>query len=111
MSNSRRKTPLDHAPSQIIRGGQIQASYSTQEVAVFRDNPLIEALPRTLSPQEVTDYLLQLPPYKDESIEMSQVARLQMTETAREFFVPNGKHLTVYYAITNMILRGYVRRN
>jgi hypothetical protein len=42
---------------------------------------------------------------------MSQVARLQMTETAREFFVPNGKHLTAYYAITNMIRRGYVRRN
>jgi hypothetical protein len=42
---------------------------------------------------------------------MSQVARLQMTETAREFFVPHGKHLTVYYAITNMIRRGYIRRN
>src|SRR6185312_5186822 len=28
-----------------------------------------------------------------------------------EFFVPNGKHLTVYYAISNMIRRGYVRRN
>lgn len=111
MSSSRRKTPLDHAPSQIIRGGQIQANYSAQELPVFRNNPLIEALPRTFSPQEATEYLLQLPPYPDESVEMSQVARLQMTETAREFFVPNGKHLTVYYAITNMILRGYVRRN
>lgn len=77
----------------------------------FRDNPLNESLPLTLTPQEVTEYLLQLPPYSDKDIEMTQVARLQMTETAREFFVPNGKHLTVYYAITNMIRRGYVRRN
>lgn len=42
---------------------------------------------------------------------MSPVSRLHMTETAREFFVPNGKHLTVYYAISNLIRRGYVRRN
>jgi hypothetical protein len=87
------------------------AEYLAQEVPQFRDNPLNEALPQTFTPQEVTEYLLQLPPFSDMDLEMSQVARLQMTETAREFFVPNGKHLTVYYAITNMIRRGYVRRN
>jgi hypothetical protein len=96
---------------EIIRGAQIRAEYLTQEVPQFRENPLSEALPPTLTPQEVTEYLLQLPPYSDRDREMSQVARLQMTETAREFFVPNGKHLTIYYAITNMIRRGYIRRN
>ncbi len=96
---------------EIIRGAQIMAEYSTQEVPQFRDNPLNEALPITLTPREVTEYLLQLPPYSDKDRELDQVARLQMTETAREFFVPNGKHLTVYYAITNMIRRGYIRRN
>lgn len=87
------------------------AEYLPQEVPDFRDNPLTESLPPTFTIGEITEYLLQLPPYADEDREMSQVARLQMTEAAREFFVPNGKHLTVYYAITNMIRRGYVRRN
>lgn len=111
MSRSRRSIPLEQPPAEIIRGAQMRAEYLAQEVPQFRDNPLNEALPPTFTPQEVTEYLLQLPPYSDKNLEMSQVARLQMTETAREFFVPNGKHLTVYYAITNMIRRGYVRRN
>jgi hypothetical protein len=111
MSRKSRGTPLEQPPAEIIRGAQIVAEYLAQEVPQFRDNPLSEALPPTLTPREITEYLLQLPPYSDKDREMSQVARLQMTETAREFFVPNGKHLTVYYAITNMIRRGYVRRN
>lgn len=111
MSRKRFNLPLEHPPAEIIRGAQIAADYLIQEVPDFRGNPLIEGLPPTLTPREVTEYLLHLPPYSDRDREMSQVARLQMTETAREFFVPNGKHLTVYYAITNMIRRGYVRRN
>jgi hypothetical protein len=102
---------LQQPPSEIIRGAQIMAEYSAQEVPQFRDNPLNEALPPTLTPGQVAEYLLQLPPYSDKDREMSEVGRLHMTETAREFFVPNGKHLTVYYAISNMIRRGYVRRN
>jgi len=108
MSRTRRSLPLEQPPVEIIRGAQITAEYLTQELPVFRDNPLIEAQPPTLTPSEVTEYLLQLPPYSDKDREMSLVGRLQMTETAREFFVPNGKHLTVYYAFTNMIRRGYV---
>lgn len=111
MSRKRSSIQLEQPPAEIIRGAQIMAEYIAQEVPQFRDNPLNEALPPTLTPREVTEYLLQLPPYSDKDREMSQVARLQMTETAREFFVPNGKHLTVYYAITNMIRRGYIRRN
>jgi hypothetical protein len=111
MSRKRRSIQLEQPPAEIIRGAQIIAEYLTQEVPQFRDNPLNEALPPTLPPREITEYLLQLPPYSDKDCEMSQVARLQMTETAREFFVPNGKHMMVYYAVINMIRRGYVRRN
>lgn len=111
MSIKRQNGQLERPPVEIIRGAQIMAQYYSQEVPQFRGNPLIEAIPTTLTPDEVTDYLLQLPPYSDKDREMSQVARLQMTETAREFFVPDGKHLIVYYAITNMIRCGYVRRN
>ncbi len=111
MSRKRGSLPLAPPPVEIIRGAQITAEYLAQEVADFRDNPFTEALTPTLSPREVTEYLLQLPPYPDDVREVSQVARWQMAETAREFFVPNGKHLIVYYAITSMIRRGYVRRN
>jgi hypothetical protein len=111
MRRNRYKNQLGQTPIEIIRGAEIIAQYLPQEVSQFRDNPLNEALPHTLTPGEITEYLLQLPTYSDKDCELSQVARLQMTETAREFFVPNGKHLTVYYAITNMIRRGYIRRN
>jgi len=111
MKRKRPRTALQQPPAEIIRGAQIVAEYLPQEVPQFRDNPLTEALPPTLAPNEVTEYLLQLPPYSVKDRRMSQVSRLHMTETAREFFVPNGKHLTAYYAISNMIRRGYVRRN
>jgi hypothetical protein len=111
MSRKGRKSPLEQPPAEIIRGAQVMAEYLDQEVPQYRGNPLIEATPPVLTPREVTEYLLQLPAYSDAYCEMSLVARVQMTETAREFFVPNGKHLTVYYAIMNMIRRGYVRRN
>jgi hypothetical protein len=111
VSSKKRGNPIELPPAQIIRGAQITAEYLAQEIPVFRDNPLIEAQPPPLTPVEITEYLLQLPPYSPDDRELSQVARLQLTETAREFFVPNGKHLTVYFAITNMIRRGYVRRN
>jgi hypothetical protein len=111
MSGKRFHIPLEQPPIEIVRGAQIKAEYLPQEVPLFRNNPLIEALPPTLTPPEVTEYLLQLPPYSEKDLKMSPVARLQITETAREFFVPHGKHLTVYYALTNLILRGYVRRN
>ena len=111
MSRKKHSRPLEQPPTEIIRGAQIMAEYLPQEVSDFCDNPLTESLTPTLTVEEVTEYLFQLPPYADEDREMSQAARLHKTETAREFFVPNGKHLTVYYAITNMIRRGYVRRN
>src|SRR5947209_1779252 len=99
MSRTRRRVPLEQPPTEIIRGAEITAEYLAQGVPLFRGNPLNEAQPPTLTPHEVTEYLLQLPAYSDKDREMSQVDRLQMTETAREFFVPNGKHLMVYYAI------------
>ena len=111
MSDKRFRILLEQPPIEIVRGAEIKAEYLPQEVPLFRNNPLIEALPPTLTPADVTEYLLQLPPYSEKDLKMSPVARLQLTETAREFFVPQGKHLTVYYALTNLILRGYVRRN
>lgn len=111
MSRKRGRSTLEPPPAEIIRGAHIMAEYTDQEVPQYRDNPLIGTLPPVLTPREVTEYLLQLPDYSDSYREMSQVTRLQMTETAREFFVPNGKHLQIYYAIMNMIRRGYVRRN
>jgi hypothetical protein len=111
MKKSRTIRSLPQPPTEIIRGAEVIAQYSPQEVHQYSNNPLIEALPPTLTPEQVTEYLLQLPPYSNKDRKSSQVARLHMTENAREFFVPNGKHLTVYYAISNMIRRGYVRRN
>jgi hypothetical protein len=65
MSRSRRSIPLEQPPTEIIRGAQIMAEYLAQEVPQFRDNPLNEALPPALTPQEVAEYLLQLPPHSD----------------------------------------------
>jgi hypothetical protein len=111
MSKDKRSIKLEQPPQEIVRGAQMMAEYLPQAVLQFCDNPLTEALPPALTPREVTEYLLQLPPYSDKDRKLTQEYRIQMTETAREFFVPNGKHLTVYYAIMNMIRRGYIRRN
>ncbi len=78
MSRKRHSIPLEQPPTEIIRGAQIRAEYLAQEVPQFRENPLCESLPPTLTPKEVTEYLLQLPTYSDKDREMTQVARLQI---------------------------------
>lgn len=100
------------APSiEIVRGRKATAEYLVQEVPEYEGNPLIEALPPLLTKEEIVSGLTYFPPYSDEDRYRSVPARLHMLENAREFFVPHGKHLEVHYAISNMLRRGYIRRN
>ena len=105
------KQALSHLPLEIVRGMQIKAEYFEQEVPEFQNNPLTEPLPQLWTKEEVIEALSYFPPYSDEHREKSEPARLHMLENAREFFVPNGKHLEVHHAISNMLRRGYVQRN
>jgi hypothetical protein len=97
--------------TELIRGRQTIAMYLQQEVPEFEGNPLLEALPPLLTKDEVVNGLTYFPPYSDNDRQRSIPARLHMLENAREFFVPHGKHLEVHYAISNMLRRGYIRRN
>lgn len=64
MKKTKLNKHLPQPPTEIVRGAQIVAEYLKQEVPQFRDNPLIETLPPTLTPEQVTEYLFQLPPIR-----------------------------------------------
>jgi len=112
MSRMKKAKPaINPLPLELVRGKQVAAEYLVQEVPEFQGNPLIEPLPPLWTKDEVIEALTYFPPYSDEYRDKSEPARLHMLENAREFFVPNGKHLEVHHAISNMLRRGYVQRN
>jgi hypothetical protein len=105
------KNTLAEPSTELIIGRRTTAEYLNQEVPEYEGNPLIEALPPLLTKDDIVSGLTHFPPYSDEDRQRSVPARLHMLENAREFFVPHGKHIEVHYAISNMLRRGYIRRN
>jgi hypothetical protein len=99
-------------PSLLLRGEEIHdATYNYQVIEEFRNNPLIEALPDILSPEEVAQRLEFFPDYKPNCRELPMHYRLLLLENAREFFIPLSRDIELYYTIINMIRRSYIHRN
>jgi hypothetical protein len=99
-------------PSLLLRGEVVDdTTYNYQVIEEFRNNPLIEALPDILSPEEVAQRLEFFPDYKPEYREFPMHYRLLLLENAREFFIPLSRDIELYYTIINMIRRSYIHRN
>ena len=98
-------------PLSVVRGEQVNATYIEQLIQEYQDNPLIEAVPRIWTKEEVQDMLSYFPYYDAGQRELSDELRLHLLENAREFFVPQGIHYDIHLSISNMIRRGYIDRN
>jgi hypothetical protein len=99
------------APLSVIRGEQVNATYSEQLIPEYQDNPLIESLPPLWSMEEVERMLSYFPPYDPAQTQLSTEARLHLLENTREFFLPQGIHYEIHLSISNMLRRGYIDRN
>lgn len=100
-----------YSPIDIVIGEQEEANYKYQVVPAFQNNPLIEALPEVLSKEKVTESLAHFPEYSKEQRDLPEEIRILLLENAREFFLPQSRHIELYYTVASMIRWGYVNRN
>lgn len=87
------------------------ATYKKQEVADFVGNPLIEALPLILSPEETYEKLRYLPPYDEAEAVLPTHVRYHAIPRINQFFQPVMQHLDLEQRFSRLLRHGYVSRN
>lgn len=88
----------------------VQARYLEQRLPQFKGNPLVEALPPSMTEEELVNALLLMPDYKPEQREWPTAERLMMLGTLQNFMVPMLKHIELCRGLDAMLRSGYVGR-
>lgn len=88
-----------------------QAFYIEQDVADFRGNPLIEALPPILSPEEAYEKLSYYPPFDESEALLPTHIRYHAIPRINQFFQPVMQHLDLEQRFSRLLRHGYVSRN
>lgn len=88
----------------------VEASYTPQRLPHFKGNPLIEALPPTLSDEELLELFTVRPDFRPEQRDWSPSERLRMIGTLRRVLVPLRRHVELAQALDTMLRNGYVGR-
>lgn len=95
---------------QLLSPSCVQASYTPQRLPHFKGNPLIEALPPTLSDEELFELFTVRPDFSPEQRTWSPSERLRMIGTLRRVLVPLSRHVELAHALDTMLRNGYVGR-
>jgi hypothetical protein len=88
----------------------IVAQYEAQRLPQFKGNPMIEALPPSMSDEQLYDSMCALPEFTPEQRSWSKDERLQMLMTLSQFMIPLKRHLELARTIDTMMRSGYVGR-
>jgi hypothetical protein len=88
-----------------------EATYHDQELVDFQGNPLIEALPPILSPEEAFEKLSYYPEYDEKERELSDHLRYHALIRLTRFFQPVMQHLDLEQRFSRLLRHGYVARN
>ncbi|MGE7717623.1 ATP-binding protein [Priestia megaterium] len=96
--------------SDQLRERVFKAVYNKQEVADFKGNPLIEALPPILSPEEAYEKLSYYPPYDQNEIYLPTHIRYHTIPRINRFFQPVMQHLDLEQRFSRLLRHGYVSR-
>ncbi len=97
--------------SPLLRDHAVIASYREQEVAAYRGNPLIEALPAILSEHEAMVALSCYPPHREDDRQAPAHIRYHMVQSALRFFAPLPVHINLEQRISRLLRGGYEARN
>lgn len=89
----------------------IEAVYKNQEIAEYKGNPMIEALPNIKSKKEVIDDICVYPAYEDEERNLASHLKLHVIQRIFKYFQPLPMHLDLESRISRMIRQGYINRN
>lgn len=91
--------------------GIMPAIYKEQEIIDFKGNPLIEALPPILSPEEAYEKLSYYPPYDMQEANLPTHIRYHAIPRINKFFQPVMQHLDLEQRFSRLLRHGYVSRN
>lgn len=86
------------------------AEYVPQRLPQFKGNPLIEALPKSVSDEELFEMLTVHPPFAVEQREWETYERMHMLVELKNFMVPLSRHIECCRSIDSLHRGGYVGR-
>lgn len=89
----------------------VLAEYKPSEVADYRENPFIEALPPLLSKEAAVDGLAYYPPFSLNERDHEAHVRIHEIQRVFQYFQPTAKDLDLESRISRLIRQGYVSRN
>lgn len=89
----------------------VKARYTKQIIYDYKDNPLIEALPKILDKENIIDELSNYPIFNEEERELEGGLRYHITQRLFQYFQPLNRHVELYNKINLMIRQGYITRN
>ncbi|KYC88495.1 hypothetical protein B4102_4027 [Heyndrickxia sporothermodurans] len=87
------------------------ANYKQQQVVDFKGNPLIEALPEILSPEEAFDALSYYPDFDEKERFLPTHIRYHAIPRLNRFFQPVMQHLDMEQRFSRLLRHGYISRN
>lgn len=99
-------------PSLLAFKGQvIHAQYQDLLLSIYRNNPLIEALPPILSEEEAMVRLAYYPEYDPSERTLPNHLRLHLLQNIQQFVEPLPIHLDLEQRFSRMVRSGYRSRN
>lgn len=103
------ETMYQYSPSLV--GRQIEAEYMTQDIAGYKDNPFIEALPPIFEDKQVISSIAKYPEYNEEQRNLRKQIRLHLVQQISDYVEPLPAHLLVEQRLSRLIRHGYKARN
>jgi hypothetical protein len=99
-------------PEDLCRGVRVPADYHAPEIGEHAGNPLIEALPKSLTQAELRRQLQMLPAFSlAMRNEPTEIRRQSLSANLKQFFLPRRAHRKLEEAVSLMIREGYLGRN
>ena len=86
------------------------AEYKPQRLPQFKGNPLIEALPATMTDDQLFEMMTLLPEFDPVQRTWLPEERLQMLLTLSSFMIPLRRHINLARSLDSMLRSGYVGR-
>jgi GTPase SAR1 family protein len=94
----------------VLSPNCVRARYTEQRIPQFKGNKLIEALPPSMSDDELFEMLSLAPPFALEQRTWETYERMYMLMELKNFMVPLSKHFELGRALDTMLRGGYVGR-
>lgn len=88
----------------------VTAQYTQARIPQFKGNPLIEALPPSMSDDDLLSALTLMPDHQPEQRNWPTADRLMMLESLANFMIPLRNHIELSRALDSMMRSGYVGR-